>query len=248
MGNHAPRLLRVPVAGLRTGEHSLDKETTHYVVHVHRTAPGDKFTAFDVEAAVEATATLLTVDSRHAAYSVDAIAESQSVPRHRLVVAQSFGKGSKIDQAIRDATVLDVSEFWVMSTARSAITSPKEIAGRVQRWRKIAVEAARQCQRGNIPNIVGVCGFGEALGSVAGLSANRWMLSPFAQDTLGTKLDASRLEDTALLVGPEGGFEDQECAMARQAGFTEVRLGRRVLRSETAVAAALGAIAAFRDR
>ncbi len=242
------KLLRVPVVELRIGQHMLDKETTHYLVHVHRAAVGDRFMAFDVEAAAEATATLLTVDSRHAADLIECVRDSCCIPRHRLALVQSFGKGTKIDQAVRDATVLDVSELWVVSSARSALTVPKETGGRLRRWRKIAVEAARQCQRGNIPNIVGVRSFSEALASLADFSGNKWILSPRAANTLGENLSASRASDVTLLVGPEGGFDDQEYAEARQAGFVEVRLGLRVLRSETAVTAALGAIAAFRDR
>ncbi len=240
------KLLRVPVDGLLAGEAKLDEQATHYLVHVHRAAVGDKFMAFDVEAATEGVATLQRADSRYAKYSVSEIHGSSRLPRHRLVLIQAFGKGSKIDQVVRDATVLDVTELRIVSTARSGITGPHETRGRLQRWRKIAVEAARQCERGNVPNIEGVLGFGDALSAVQ--AYQKWILSPWASDALGGRLAVAPLADAALLIGPEGGFDDNESALARAAGFDEVRLGPRVLRSETAATAALGAIAALRER
>jgi 16S rRNA (uracil1498-N3)-methyltransferase len=244
----AAKLLRVPVSGLRTGPLKLDREAAHYLINVHRAVAGTKFLAFDVEAATEAIATLLEADTRQSVCSIDSLGVSSRVPRHRLVLIQAFGKGAKVDDIVRDATALDATEIWIVSTCRSALSSPKDISGRLERWRKIAVQAARQSERGNIPDILGVLGFGNALDSLGELRGQRWLLSPRADDALGDKLGGSPVADTALLVGPEGGFDDRELAQAHEVGFVDVRVGFRVLRSETAVTAVLGAIAAMRDR
>ena len=241
-------LLRVPVSELQLGPMKLDKEASHYLTHVHRIQVGARFTAFDVESASEGLATVLAESAAHALVEIESIQKCSSLPRQRLILIQAFGKGSRVDPVVRDATVLDVSEMWVVSTARSALSSPKDTGGRLQRWRKIAVEAARQCGRGNVPTIRGVCALAEAFGSLRQFSGQKWLLSPEAADSLGERLSGLPTSDAALLVGPEGGFDDSECTLAVNAGFTEVRLGFRVLRSETAATAALGAIAAFRDR
>lgn len=242
------RLLRVPVSELRAGLMKLDKGATHYLLHVHRAVVGDEFLAFDVESATEALAMLVVADSRHALYAVERVQISSHLPKYPLVLIQAFGKGAKVDQVVRDATVLDASELWIVSTSRSAISSPREVQGRMQRWRKIAIEAARQSERGNIPRIVGVLAFSEALKSLEQFLGGKWLLSPWAAQTLGEKLVGLATNAAALLVGPEGGFDDNELCLAREAGFAEVRMGFRVLRSETAALAALGAIAAFRDQ
>jgi 16S rRNA (uracil1498-N3)-methyltransferase len=241
------RLLRVPVAGLRTGQVRLDREASHYLVHVRRASVGAEFLAFDVEAATEAPATLVVADSRCATCAIEAVRASCRLPQFRLILLQAFAKGAKVDQVVRDATALDISELWILSTSRSSMSSPKEIRGRLDRWRKIAVNAARQCERGNIPSISGVVGLDETLRSFEEFSGHKWVLSPRAPSALGDKLGALHAADAALLVGPEGGLEDHEVQLARACGFTEVRIGSRVLRTETAALAALGAIAAFRD-
>jgi 16S rRNA (uracil1498-N3)-methyltransferase len=244
----ASRLLRVPIAGLRSGPLKLDREAAHYLIRVHRAVAGTQFFAFDVEAATEAIATLVETDTRQSVCTVDELGVSSRVPKRRLILIQAFGKGAKIDPIVRDATALDATEIWVVSTSRSVLSSPKDIRGRLDRWRKIAVQAARQSERGNIPNIQGVLGFRDALASLERFSGQRWLLSPRTDDLLGDKMARSQASDVALLVGPEGGFDDTELAQAREVGFVEVRVGFRVLRSETAVTAVLGAIAALRDR
>lgn len=239
--------VRVAVSELQAGHSKLDKEASHYLVDVHRAVAKFEFLAFDVEAATEAMATLLIADSRQATYRVECVQASFRIPKFRLVVIQAFGRGAKIDQVVRDVTALDASEIWVVSTTRSARSGKKETQGRCERWRRIAVEAARQSERGNVPSVEGVLGLREVLSSLTSFAGQRWALSPRALDNLGEKLASVSVGDMAVLVGPEGGFDDAELALAREAGFTAVRLGSRVLRTELAATAALGAIAAFRD-
>jgi 16S rRNA (uracil1498-N3)-methyltransferase len=241
------RLVRVAVSDLQPGQSRLSQEASHYLVDVHRAVANVEFLAFDVQAATVAIATLLIADSRQASYRVDSVQASSFIPEFRLVVIQAFGKGAKVDQVVRDATALDASEIWVVSTSRSARAHGKETQGRCERWRRIAVQAARQSERGNVPSVEGVLGLREVLSSLTSFAGHRFVLSPWAVDNLGEKLATVSVGDTAVLVGPEGGFDDAELALARESGFTAVRLGCRVLRTEIAAVAALGAIAAFRD-
>ena len=248
MAEPLEKLLRVPVSDLRAGVRRLDKEASHYLTHVHRAVVGTRFAPFDVEAATEGIATLIGSDASHATISVESVRESSALPKRRLILIQAFGKGSKIDGIVRDATVLDVTELWIVATVRSAVTGSLDTPGRRQRWTKIAVEAARQCERGNVPSIKGVLAFEEALELPKGFSGAKWLLSPATNRKLSDALCDNREGDAALLIGPEGGFSAAECALAEAAGFEPVRLGLRVLRSETAVTAALGAIASFLER
>lgn len=241
------KLLRVPVANLKTGQLQLDRDATHYLTHVHRAVIGTRFTAFDVVSAVEGVATLIGSDGSRAAVCIESLQESTRVPRERLILIQAFGKGSKVDGIVREATVLDVTDLWIVSTVRSAVTGSLDAPGRMQRWIKIAVEAARQCERGNIPRIEGVLEFRDAVAALNSFTGSKWLLSPVTSSKFSDALANKGRGDAALLIGPEGGFDDHECDLAEGAGFEPVRLGSRVLRSETAVTAALGAIAAFRE-
>ena len=247
MSDTVEKLLRVPVAGLRLGSQKLDRDASHYLTHVHRTVVGAQFSAFDVESATEGVATLIGSEGACATISVENLRESSRVPRQRLILIQAFGKGSRIDGIVRDATVLDVTDVWIVSTVRSAVTGSLDTPGRMQRWAKIAVEAARQCERGNIPKIEGIIELRSAFESLKSFGGSKWLLSPLTSRRFSDALAARACMDKALVIGPEGGFDPDECRMAEAEGFEAVRLGSRVLRSETAVTAALGAIAAFSE-
>jgi len=119
--------------------------------------------------------------------------------------------------------------------------SGRPAAGKVPRWRRIAIEAARQCGRGDAPEIEAPLPLSEAI--------NRWARAPGAcfvpdADTpLATWLTgAAASPEVVLLVGPEGGLTDEEIAAAAAAGLLLVSLGPLVLRTETVCAAVLGAL------
>ena len=242
------RTLRVPITPLREGLLQLDRPTSHYLIDVHRLAAGVHFLAFDAEAGTQAQATLVTSNSRGAACRVEAVEASRLIPQYRTVVVQAFGKGTRVDQVVRDATALDATEIWVVSTLRSAVPNPTEMRGRCERWRKIALESARQCVRGNVPRIEGVVSLREALHRLADYPGIRCVLSPHADSALCDALAPGRVENVMLLVGPEGGLDESEIELSTEFGFRQVRLGLRVLRTEVATVVSLGVIAALRDR
>jgi 16S rRNA (uracil1498-N3)-methyltransferase len=248
------RMLRVAVSELRSGDVVLDHQASHYLVHVHRAAAGTRFVAFDVGSATEGLAQLVVADTRQARCRIGTVVNSTRVPRHRLVVVQGLGKGDRADQVVRDATALDATEVWMVFTERSAIRGRRGDAdsrskhrSRTERWRRIAVEAARQCERGNIPTIHEPVTLAEALRGLSDFNGCRWVLNPSAAISLANHLAGLAPTDAVLLVGPEGGLDDFELDAAHRAGLVDARLGPRVLRTETATLAALGVIAAWRD-
>jgi 16S rRNA (uracil1498-N3)-methyltransferase len=222
----------------------LGEATARYVARVHRLGPGDRFVAFDPEARSEADATVVSV-GRSVRCEVGAVRASSSVAATGLTLLQAVGKGDKPEQVIRDATALGADRVVLVATNRSVVRLDAERAEtRRQRWRGVAVEAARQCGRGDLPTIDGPCSLEEALSATA-RDAFRFHLSPDASQTLAAALDARRPGDAvAVLIGPEGGFDPVEESAAAAAGFVPVRLGDFVLRTETAAVAALAVIVA----
>jgi len=239
-------MLRVPVSPLREGLLQLDKATSHYLVDVHRARPGTEFMAFDAEAASQALATIVVASQRGATCRVDSVQTAQAIPEHPLVVVQAFGKGSRVDQVIRDATALDVTEIWVVATQHSAIANAVEMRGRLDRWRKIALESARQCGRGNVPRIEGVLPLDAVFLELNAIQGARCMLTPSASEALWDALEPSNVSNVALLVGPEGGLTEREREHSTDNGFQEVSLGPRVLRTEVATVVALSIVMAAR--
>jgi 16S rRNA (uracil1498-N3)-methyltransferase len=231
------RLIRVPVAGLRAGELELDAAASHYLVHVHRLTAGARFVAFDPECAVEAEAELLTANERRTLCRVDPPRAARLVSGGSVTLLQGLGKADKMDQVVRDATALGVGCVVPVECARSVVRLRESGRGheRSQRWRKIAVEAARQCGRGDVPRIGEPLGVEEALAAHAPGHALRWLCDPSATLALNDALASFRPEHkTLVFVGPEGGFDDRERALAAEASLTPVRLGPLTLRTETA--------------
>ena len=236
--------LRVPMEmeAVAPGPRTLDAEAAAYVSRVHRLGPGDRLVVFDPERGIEADAEIVEAGKRAVTVLVGP-ARPASVPALRPVtLIQGVGKGDKMDGIVRDATELGATRLVPALCARS-VARPD--AARSARWRRIAVEAARQCGRGDAPVIEAPLGFEEALGTAG--AGTLLCLDPRAGIRLGGTLARLGPEPVVLAVGPEGGFTDEELAAAERAGFTRVTLGPLVLRTETVCAAVLGAILAFAD-
>jgi 16S rRNA (uracil1498-N3)-methyltransferase len=161
-----------------------------------------------------------------------------------VTLIQGACKGDKMDGIVRDATELGVTRIIPAITARS-VARPD--AARADRWRRIAVEAARQCGRGDAPIIDAPVALLDALAPGCGVTV-ALCLDPTAAIALGARLQiVAAATNVTILVGPEGGLDAAELDAASQAGFTRVRLGGLVLRTETVCAAVLGALVVWSD-
>ncbi len=229
--------LRVPMDDLASKNRTrdLDEEQTRYVVRVHRKRVGDRFVAFDAKVGVECDAVLVAKarvelgevrDAAHAAITTRAITWIHGCP-----------KADKADAIVRDATELGATKIVFVYTARIVAKPP---ISRVARWSKIALEAARQCGRGDAPDVSLAIQWEDALACDAD--------SRVCLDPRGAPLRealASARGSIAFAAGPEGGLTEREVDEARRRGFVVCRLGNFVMRTETVPAATLGALAAF---
>jgi 16S rRNA (uracil1498-N3)-methyltransferase len=115
---------------------------------------------------------------------------------------------------------------------------------RRERWRAVALDAARQSGRGDVPEIEGPRPLADVVGAFGSSPATKLCLDPSATEPFARALPSPQ-KPVVLLVGPEGGLSDDELAVADRAGFSRVRLGPFVLRTELAGPAALGALLAL---
>jgi 16S rRNA (uracil1498-N3)-methyltransferase len=160
-----------------------------------------------------------------------------------ITLCQAIPKAEKMDGIIRHATELGVGRIIPFLAGRSIPRWPAaKWPQKRERWQKIALEAARQCGRIDIPEIGRIASFAEMLDST---QSGELKLIPWEEESgLGIrevlrdpKYDG--MKNIRLVIGPEGGFSNDEIDRARGAGFLSVSLGKRVLRVETAALAVL---------
>jgi 16S rRNA (uracil1498-N3)-methyltransferase len=226
---------------LRAGGISLLPESSaHHAVHVLRLRPGDEVTLFDGRGGEYA--------GRIAA--MDRLRVTVDVLQHRpleresplaVTLVQGVSAGEKMDFTVQKATELGVAALQPVLAARSTgrISGERAELKRAH-WRRVAIAACEQCGRNRVPEVLPVLPLAQYCAAAAG--GTRLLLSPLA----GLGLRAAKLDGSvALAAGPEAGFSAAEEAMLAASGFVPVRLGPRVLRTETAALAALAALNAL---
>jgi 16S rRNA (uracil1498-N3)-methyltransferase len=237
------RLVRVALEGLREGEHPITGEPARYLTRVLRLRDGARFTAFDPAARLEAEATLVVVERERLVARFEEPGPARVVGSRGVTLIQCAGKGDKVDEVVRAATALGAGSIVIVTSERS-VARPVATSERTARLQAIALDAARQSGRGDLPTLRGPLPLATVLAEAPATPALKLCLEPTAEETLGQALARRGGRDLVLLVGPEGGYSESERDEVRTAGFSPVRLGALVLRTELAGAAALGAVLA----
>lgn len=207
----------------------------HYARNVLRLQTGDALQLFDGSGR-EFAASVAAAGKRELRILVGE--ELEALPESPLAVHLGLGlsRGERMDWALQKATELGVASVTPLVLSRcNARLSEERSESRMRHWRQVLVSACEQCGRSRLPVLHDPSGLDAWLDAHAGMPGL----------VLHTR-DAVRLETTAVppreicvLTGPEGGLDDAEFAAARAAGFQAWSLGPRVLRAETAPAAAL---------
>jgi 16S rRNA (uracil1498-N3)-methyltransferase len=220
----------------------LPAEVSTHVARVLRARPGQLLTLFDGRGG-EYDATILAIDRGGVRVQID---EHRAIERESPVAVtllQALARGERMDLIVQKATELGVAAVVAWGGERSVVRlDGPGLARRCEHWRAIAISACEQCGRNRVPKIEAVADLATAC-TQADAKSQRLLLSPQADRTLTSQVqDASAI---SLLIGPEGGFGNDELALAVQHGFQACRLGPRVLRAETAPLAALAVIQAL---
>lgn len=159
----------------------------------------------------------------------------------RIMLAQALLSSEKMDWVIQKATELGVAEIQPLATERSVARLSAERADRrLAHWRQVAISACEQCGRNLLPEIHAPLDIMAWLQQAKTLPGTKLILLP--QGAASLQEQGKPQGGVTLLIGAEGGFTDAESASALQCGFAPVRLGARVLRTETAALAGLAAL------
>jgi 16S rRNA (uracil1498-N3)-methyltransferase len=233
----------VQSAQIRDGKVRMTGDLAHHLRDVLRLREGETLDLVDEERR-RYRVSLERVSPEGLTGGVLAMTRPVPPPSFELILAQGILKKPKMDWVVQKATELGVSRIIPVVTERTVVRPEADRIGRQeQRWGKIAREAAQQCGRPDIPEVCGPADWARPEDSL--LSADRRIVLWEREEgrLLGDVLRDDRTFRTLLIaVGPEGGFSPGEIERAREAGYVVAGLGRRILRSETAVIAALAVI------
>lgn len=213
---------------------TLPDAAAHHATRVVRLVAGDHLTLFSGTGG-EYAATLVTVDRRTVTARIDAFDPVERESPLAVTLAQAVAANDAMDYAIRKAVELGAAAIAPLVTERSAPLPPGERADkRLAHWRQIVIAACEQCGRNRVPDVAPARSLGEWLATWQGTGV---VLAPDGATTLAAL--PAPAAPLALLVGPEGGFGAREIAHAAARGFASLRLGPRILRTETAGVTAL---------
>lgn len=233
----------MPCEDLAVGQLGLPEDTSRYIVKVHRLTSGDAIRLFDPVAGLEAEARVISSRLPSVVVHVEEPpqrAETFNLPIHLL---QAVGKGEKPEQAVRDATALGAARVSFVHTARGVAKSSSE--HKQERLLRVAAQVARQCGRADLPRIDAPRPLSDALSNLSDDGLR--LVCAWAEDAIPLLRIASPgliVRGVTVLIGPEGGLNDDELEQVRAAGFSVIDLGPYVLRTEVACSMVLGALRA----
>ena len=233
--------------GLDSGRASVDlpREEAEHLSRVLRLGVGDQVQVFDGRG-LEFSGRVEQVGRTTARVALERAVKPAAEPSVRLVLAQAVPKGDGMDRIVRDATMLGVSAIVPLVSDRSEADARRVVAsGRVDRWQRIAVASVKQCGRAFVPAVHSPLALDACLRDVQ--SVRRFLLSEpglRSAEAVGVRsLFAQVVPASALLiVGPEGGWTDEEVEVASRAGCVPITLGSRTLRADAAAAVAITAL------
>ena len=224
-------------------ELALPAQAAEHVARVLRMNAGDALTVFNGDG-FDYTTTLTSVGKRDVMVHVDGREAVANESPLRLTLAQAVARGEKMDLIVQKATELGVSRIVPLFTERSEVKLDAARAEkRLQHWRAVVASACEQSGRVRVPEVLPAVSLQAWLESLADDGAQRLALLP--EGTLRARDIGFSAAGGWLVVGPEGGLGERDVSMLQEARFQGLRLGPRILRTETAGLAALAALQAL---
>lgn len=209
----------------------------NHMVHVLRMKPGEEFAVSNGVDGKEYRCSMLSYTQEQVLCELRFIKEEGVELSARVHLFQGLPKGDKMELIIQKAVELGVFEIIPVAASRCVVKlDAKKEAARVSRWNAISEAAAKQSKRKVIPKVCEVMSFEEAIRKAGDMDVRMipYELSEGMAQTKAMINAISPGQDVAVLIGPEGGFAEDEVKAARKLGIQPVTLGKRILRTETA--------------
>lgn len=212
----------------------LGEQAAHYLGRVLRLPAGAALTLFNGDGS-DYAATISQVDKRSITAVIGTVTPIASESPLAIHLGIAVSKGDRMDFVMQKATELGVASITPLLSERVEVRLSGERAEkREQHWRGVIVSACEQCGRARLPALGAITPLSHWVDSVE--AERRFVLHHRSAQSLDR---AATPRSAALLIGPEGGLSEAEIDSAERAGFAALRLGPRVLRTETAPLAAI---------
>ncbi len=224
-------------------EIELPAQAGEHLVRVLRLAPGDRVQLFDGSGA-EFAAELQSLGRRGVRVRIGAaLTPVERESPLRITLAQGIARGDKMDWILQKATELGVDAIVPLLTERTQVRlDARREASRIEHWRAVLISACEQCGRSHLPRLAAPLRLADWATASDAIPGPRLALDPDGPRRLR---ELQLAGSCTLVVGPEGGLSTQDLATLAAAGFIGLRLGPRILRTETAGLAALAALQAL---
>ena len=229
-----------------------DAGDLHHMVKVLRLKEGDEVDVSDT-LEWEYRARITSLSEEEAQLEILDKQRFAAEPSVEVTLFQGIPKQGKMETIIQKCVELGVHDIVPVFMDRTVVKDKGNSGKKTQRWNKVSAEAVKQCRRGIIPEIAEPVRTKDAIEAFAdydlvlfpyenekGKTIKEALLT--ATNPMYEEITGNRLERVALIIGPEGGFSDEEAAAIVAAGGEAVSLGRTILRTETAGMAALAMI------
>jgi 16S rRNA (uracil1498-N3)-methyltransferase len=223
------------------GEVPLPEDVAAHLLRVLRLQVGDACLLFNGDGH-DYEARITHLGKREARAEIVAARRIDSESPLRITLLQGIARGEKMDLILQKATELGVARILPITSDRSEVKLDAErTEKRLAHWRGVVVSACEQSGRATVPEVAAPRSLAQAATAPAGRG---FILDPLATASLSTLRDAA-LQACTIAIGPEGGWSPRDREQLVAAGYEGLRLGPRVLRTETAGIAAITALQAL---
>jgi 16S rRNA (uracil1498-N3)-methyltransferase len=235
--NDFMRIPRIYLPNILSTNHTvyLDENAVRHVVKVLRLKKGAPLILFNGKGG-EYQAVLEAVDKKQVLVRLGEYVEREVESNLDIVLAQGVSRGERMDYTIQKAVELGVKKIIPLFMIRTVVNlDERRMIKRVQHWQQIAINACEQCGRNQVPEVHDIQDYRHWLDEPP--AGGKFILHHAAAKRLSDVRECNN--PVTLLAGPEGGFSNEEISLAKKVGFIPLRLGPRILRTETAALVAL---------
>lgn len=204
-----------------------------HISTVLRAKIGDKITICDKNG-LDYECSILQIDKKSVTAEIDEIHKNENEPKIKITLFQSIPKLDKMETVIQKCVEIGVDRIVPVISEHTVVKINDKAEKKLERFRKIAEAAAKQCGRGKIPEVCEITNFKSAVDMAAKLD-NAFI--PYEKEknrTIKSFIKEIKSKEVGIFIGPEGGFSDDEIKLCAENGIKSVTLGKRILRTETA--------------
>ncbi len=210
-------------------------EKARYLATVLRYGPGRELDIIDRSGAAY-RANVASISKKAVTLLIGERCDSAPESPANIILMQALLKGEKMDFIVQKASELGVRQLLPVVTERSQIRESRKL----QRWKKIAEEASRQCGRAKVTKVLEPKDLDSAIDTAANTGIMGLIFWEHAKMPFSSSLEICRKsKELILLTGPEGGFSEREVRRVEERGYLVTSMGKRILRAETAAIAAV---------